>query len=310
MNLSDLNERFSIPGILHFGSTGDNLTYAQIEAPHANARLFLQGAHLASWQPERLDPVLYLSPRSQFVPGTPVRGGIPVVFPWFGPRAGEPSPPHTEGPGPSHGFARTSEWQPVFAAMCGDELHLTLALGPTQQSRSLGFDHFRIALALRIGHTLSLELAVANNSAAPAPLVFEEALHTYLRVADATQIKLLGLSNADYIDKRDDSSRKLQPDGPVVLTEATDRIYLDTESAFAIEDPLGHRRIILEKAGSRSTVVWNPWSTLTPTLPDMDPGGWRNMVCVETANIDRNAITLAPGETHTMSLHIAVEKLA
>lgn len=310
MNLSDLNERLSIPGILNFGASADNLTYAEIQAPAANAKLFLQGAQLVSWQPQGADPVLYLSPRSQFDPGRPIRGGIPVVFPWFGPRAGEPAPPHADLPGPAHGFARTSEWEPVFAAVSGEDLHLTLALGPSNESRSFGFDAFRVVLSLRIGRTLSLELGVANDAAAAQPLVFEEALHTYFHVADATQVKLLGLSNTTYIDKRDGSARKLQPDGPVTLTDATDRVYLDTERACAIEDVAADRRIVIEKAGSRSTVVWNPWSTLSPTFPDMDPNGWTQMVCVETANVDRNAVALAPGESHTMSVHIAVENLA
>lgn len=95
-----------------------------------------------------------------------------------------------------------------------------------------------------------------------------------------------------------------------MLTEATDRVFLDTDSTCTIEDPAGKRRIVVQKSGSRSTVVWNPWSTLTPSFPDMEPNGWQSMVCVETANLDRNAIRLAPGKSHTMSVNIAVEKLA
>lgn len=310
MNLSDLNERFAILGVLDFGATADNLTYAQIHAPAASAKLYLQGAHLVSWQPEGLDPVLYLSGRSEFAAGKPIRGGVPVVFPWFGPRYGDPKPPHADLPGPSHGFGRIEDWEPVFAAVSGEDLHLTLALGPSDESRQYGFDQFRVALRLRIGRTLSIELGVANDSEASAPLQFEEALHSYFHVADATRIAVHGLAGADYIDKRDGFAHKVQPDAPLVLTEATDRVFLDTDSTCTIDDPAGERRIIVQKAGSRSTVVWNPWSTLTPTFPDMDPEGWRTMVCVEAANVDCNVITLAPGESHTMSVNVAVEKLA
>jgi D-hexose-6-phosphate mutarotase len=86
-------------------------------------------------------------------------------------------------------------------------------------------------------------------------------------------------------------------------------VYLDTDSTCVINDPAGGRRIAVRKAGSNSTVVWNPWSVLTPGLADMDPEGWRSMVCVETANVDRNAITLGPGESHVMSFTAAVEEL-
>ena len=36
----------------------------------------------------------------RFAPGQPIRGGVPVIFPWFGAREGEPM----------HGFARLSDW--------------------------------------------------------------------------------------------------------------------------------------------------------------------------------------------------------
>lgn len=193
INLSDLNERFAIDGVLAFGATGSGLRYAEIHSSTADAKLYLQGAQLASWQPHGLRPVLYLSPRAEFTAGKPIRGGIPVVFPWFGPRAGEPSPPHTDEPGAAHGFARTQEWEPVFAAVTGEDLHLTLVLAPSQESRRYGFDHFRVALRLRIGCRLSIELGVMNLEDAPGPLDFEEALHSYFQVADATQIWCTGL---------------------------------------------------------------------------------------------------------------------
>ena len=310
MNLSNLNERFSVPGVLNFGATDNCLTYAEIHAPAADAKVFMQGGQIVQWQPHGFDPVLYLSPRSEYVPGKPIRGGVPVVFPWFGPRAGSPQPPHIDEPGPSHGFARTHCWEPVFAAVSGEDLHLTLALAPNRQSHEYGFNHFRVAVRFRIGRTLAVELAVANEHAATEPLVFEEALHTYFRVKDAARVAVHGLAGAEYIDKRDNALEKVQPDAALTFTEATDRVFLDTDSTCTIEDAAGRRRIVVQKSGSRSTVVWNPWSTLTPTLADMEPNGWQSMVCVETANVDRNAITLAPGESHMMRLNVAVEKIA
>lgn len=309
MLATELNEQFGIPGALSLETTPGGLTVAQITTPAASASVYLHGAHITQWTPSRQKPVLYLSPRTDLAPGKPIRGGIPVIFPWFGPRSGTPAPPHSDQPGPSHGFARISGWNLAFAALSGDDLHLSLTLGPNQQSREAGFDHFGLSMNFRIGRTLGLEFTVANNPGAQ-PLVFEQALHTYYAVADATHVRVNGLGGTTYIDKRDDMKHKVLPAGPLTFTAATDRVFLDTTSTCTIDDPAGHRRIIVEKAGSHSTVVWNPWSTLAPTLPDMDPEGWLKMVCVETANVDKNAITLAPGATHTMSFKVSVEEFA
>ena len=308
METSELSEQFGIPGALAFETTSEGLTLARINTPAASAVVYLHGAHLTEWTPVGQKPAIFLSGRSEFAPGKPIRGGIPVIFPWFGPRSGEPAPPHSNEPGPAHGFARTAGWSLAFAALAGDDLHMSLTLGPTQESRAAGFDTFGLAMRLRIGRTLGIEFAVANEKNGK-PLVFEEALHTYFAVEDATQVTVDGLGGVTYLDKRDNFARKVQPEGPVVLERDTDRVYLDTDSTCVINDPAGRRKIVVRKAGSNSTVVWNPWSVLTPGLPDMEPEGWRRMVCVETANVDRNAIALGPGESHVMSFTASVEAL-
>ncbi|HEU5397334.1 MAG TPA: D-hexose-6-phosphate mutarotase, partial [Verrucomicrobiae bacterium] len=60
-----------------------------------------------------------------------------------------------------------------------------------------------------------------------------------------------------------------------------------------------NRIIRVEKLGSRSTVVWNPWTT--QKLPgDFDPAEHRNMVCVESGNVKQNKIALPGGETASL----------
>jgi glucose-6-phosphate 1-epimerase len=67
---------------------------------------------------------------------------------------------------------------------------------------------------------------------------------------------------------------------------------------------------VVEKSGSRATVVWNPWAVATAKMADMEPDGWKKMLCVETANVGESAVTLKPGETHTMRVEIRVEALS
>jgi glucose-6-phosphate 1-epimerase len=306
MDLQSLTDNFAIPGVLEFSETATGLILARVTTPACTAELYLHGAHLTRWQPTSFDPVLFLSESSFLEPGKAIRGGIPVIFPWFGAR--KPTPSSDRIDGPPHGFARTSEWQLAFAAVSGDDLHLTLTLSPSDTSRSFGYDHFQVAYQLTLGRELRVRLTVVNQ--AETPLHFEEALHTYFAVGDVHQISLAGLEGAEYLDKTDGFARKKQAEPTLQLTAETDRLYLNTTATVTIDDPTLHRRIHVAKANSQNTVVWNPWSALTATLPDMDPASWPHMVCVETANASENALTLAPHDAHTMEARIRVETLA
>jgi glucose-6-phosphate 1-epimerase len=306
MTLQTLSDHFTIPGVLTFSQTEQGLLRANITTPACTAELYLQGAHLTQWQPTGQQPVLFLSDRSFYTPGKAIRGGIPIIFPWFGARTATPGNPRTDGP--SHGFARTAEWTLAFAALAGDDLHLTLTLGPNDASHALGYDRFHLAYRLTLGAELRLQLTVANQ--ADTPLHFEEAFHSYFSVGDAQQISIIGLSDTDYLDKTDNFKKKHQSDPLLKLTGETDRPYLNTTVPVNIDDPIYNRRITIDKSNSNTTVVWNPWSTLTAKLPDMAPDGWRTMTCIETANAGPNAITLAPGEHHTMATHIYVQDFA
>jgi glucose-6-phosphate 1-epimerase len=303
--LEDLNDQFAIPGALTFASGNGGLVAAHVATSSCTAEIYLHGAHLTSWQPAGHAPALFLSERSTFKAGTPIRGGVPIIFPWFGPRTATPENPRTDGP--SHGFARTSLWQVAFAALAGDDLHLTFTLAPDETSRSLGFDHFQLAYELVLGAELRMRLTVANH--AESPLHFEEALHTYLAVGDAAEVQIRGLGDTEFLDKTDGFQRKRQADEILTLTKETDRPYLNTAATVTLDDPILHRRIVVAKTNSLTTVVWNPWAEVSAKLPDLGPDGWRSMTCIETANAAENAITLAPREAHTMEAHLRVQEL-
>jgi glucose-6-phosphate 1-epimerase len=305
MDLLTLQESYSMPGMLSFDANEHGLIVAKIATPTCTAELYLQGAHLTLWQPVGEAPVLFMSERSAFAPGKAIRGGVPLVFPWFGPRSATPESERTDGP--SHGFARTSEWTLAFAALAGDDLHLTLTLGPNDESRALGYDGFQLALELRLGRSLRMSLTMVNQSA--APMYVEEAMHTYLHVGDVEQTRIFGLAGTEFLDKTDHFVRKRQTEEPLVLTKETDRPYLHTQATVVVEDPVLARRITVAKQGSDTTVVWNPWSTLAAKLADMSEDGWRSMVCVETANAADDRVTLAPGSMHTMTAMLDVERM-
>lgn len=302
MDISELNAHFGLPGVLVFRQTPSGLVYADITGPAASATVYLQGAHLAAWQPKGQIPVIFMSRKSDMEPGKPIRGGVPIAFPWF---AIDSKQDRVDGkPGPSHGFARIQDWTVAFAALTGDELHLTLTLGPTEMSRSMGFDRFRVAFQLTIGRTLKMQLTVANDG--DQPLAFEEALHTYFHVADVHEVSVTGLEPTSFIDKVDNFKVKPAAHAALTFIGFTDRVYPNTKATCVIHDSLAKRKITIEKTNSDTTVVFNPWRE----LPDMGPDEWHEMLCVETVNAGVNAVTLAPAATHSMTSLVTVEAAA
>lgn len=300
--LDHLNASFGIPGVLSFDER-DGFLCAHVTTPACSAELYLHGAHVTAWQPADQEPVLFLSKESAFEPDKAIRGGIPIVFPWFGSRTATAEDPRTDGP--SHGFARIQPWKLDFGAYAAEELHLSLSLEPTEVSRSLGYDKFLLAYQITFGKQLKLRLSIANDG--DAPMQIEEALHTYLKVGDVQQVQIHGLFEAEYLDKTDNFIRKIQTDPVLTPSGPTDRPYLNTTSPVVVDDPLLHRRITVTKANSNTTVIWNPWANAG--LEDMNGDGWRHMICVESANVADNALTLQPREAHVLETTISVERL-
>lgn len=286
-----LNARFGIPGIVEFAEGNGGLTKVVARTDAAEAEVYLHGAHVARFVPRGGRDVLFMSGSSLFRPDKPIRGGVPICFPWFGPKAGDPA-------APMHGFARIRRWEVEAAAGRGDAVELTLKLSATVVGAELRH-HVTIGPA-----ALAMRLEVRN--IAGAPIAFEEALHTYLAVGDARRIAIFGLEGAEYIDKVDGFARKTQSAGPVRIEGETDRIYLSA-GPVTVDDPAWGRRIAVEKSGSRATVVWNPHVAKAKAMADFGDDEWPAMVCVETANVGEVAVELPPGGTHAMEARVRVE---
>jgi glucose-6-phosphate 1-epimerase len=255
---------------------------------------------VTAWQPAGQDPVIFVSRQSTFAPGKPIRGGIPVVFPWF---AIDTKKNRVDGhPGPMHGFARVQDWTLVSARRVGDDVALQLTLGPTEMSRSMGYDHFLLTLDAVIGAELDLRLTVASNGTASLP--FEQAFHTYFWIVDVHETTVAGLEPTPFIDKTDNFKMEPAAHAPIRFTAPTDRVYENTDAPLTIHDGTQRRDIHVTKTNSHTTVVWNPGKP----APEIGEWDWHEFVCVETVNAAANAQTLAPGKTFTMGSHVRVEK--
>jgi glucose-6-phosphate 1-epimerase len=259
-----------------------------IDTRDAQASVATQGAHVTHWQPRGAEPVLFMSPRSVFAPGRAIRGGVPICFPWFAARADDPA-------APAHGFARIRDWHVIERTPGG----LVLGLESDADTRRLWPHDFRLRFRVSVGLALRLTLEVTNASS--APFDFEEALHTYLRVGDVGAVTVTGLEGTTYIDKAAGGVRRRAGNEPVRFDGEVDRIFLATTATCVVDDPVLRRRLVVDKHGSATTVVWNPGPARAAALADLGPEAWRTMVCVETANAAEDRLTLAPGAVHRMS---------
>jgi glucose-6-phosphate 1-epimerase len=293
--LSSLQARWGQHPGVRFESTGALGPVLVLHTALAQARVALQGAQVLAWQPTGQQPVIWLSPTAVFEAGKSVRGGIPVCWPWFGPRAGAAA----------HGFARNTVWtlrevRTDAAGVC----HITLGLSSSPATLALWPHPFDLTLTVSVGAALALALTTHNLGTQVMALT--QALHTYFAVGELAQTRVLGLEGGRYLDKVRASALTLQ-DGAVVLQGEVDRVYIDTTADCVIDDAAQQRRIRIAKAGSTSTVVWNPGPERERTFADMLPGSYQHMLCVETTNAGPDEVSVAPGQSHTLRATYSLE---
>jgi glucose-6-phosphate 1-epimerase len=282
-----------IPGCVLFSGGNGDLPRLEITTAWSSAEVYLHGAHLTHFQKKNEPPVLFMSQLSRFNADTPIRGGIPIIFPWFGPRQGEPA----------HGFARIQTWElrEVTQLPSGE---VTLRLALPDSPAAAPFEKFSATYSITVGKTLVAELTVANLSPQHA-FTFENCLHTYFNVGDINAVSVTGLKGADYLDQMENFARKTEQAEDIKISRETDRIYLDTTAPVEIHDSSLQRRIRVEKTGSLSTVVWNPWVDKSEKMPDFGDDEFHKMICVESGNVSDNRITLPAGKTASLKIELS-----
>ena len=289
----------SFPGVERITTRG--LASVRVRTPEATGLVFLQGAHVAEWVPAGQAPVIWMSEQAEYKPGKALRGGIPICFPWFG--------AHAERQDfPAHGFARTREFSYLGAAL--DEsgrTELSFLLASDAASQALFPHAFEAGLRVAFGRTLGLEFWVTNNDA--HAFSFEEALHSYFRVADVQSAAIIGLAGSVYRDKVRGMAELTETATELRLTGETDRVYASAATC-TIVDSKAARAIQVEKSNSQTTVIWNPWAARAAQMPDFGGDAWPGMLCVESANVAGARLTLAPGDTHRLRVAISVTNVA
>lgn len=263
-----------------------------------------QGAQVLSYQRLGEPPLLWLSDQALFKRGKSVRAGVPVCWPWFGNLQRNPEAVRAQFNGldaPAHGLARGRDWQLLGIDSSGDTVQLEFTL-PESQGELPEWPH-QVELTLTIVMGEQLSLSLTSHNLGTDPVTLSQALHSYFAVSDVRSVHVEGVSGLGYIETLADWEQRTQV-ADLDFSGETDRIYLDTPRQLSIVDPSWNRRIHLNCTGSRSAVIWNPWTERAAQLPDMADDGWQRMLCIETANVWDDIVTLAPGASHTLGLSI------
>lgn len=298
LNNDDLNIRFAIKDVIDFVQSDEGLNYLKISNKYADACMSLYGAHITSFRPHKATDILWMSPASNFEHGKPIRGGIPVCFPWFGPHK-------TDTDKPMHGFARLMDWQIAETAVLpGGETKIRLKLVSSEQTKTYWPYDFEAELTVIVGATLEVRLSVTNTSA--DTFEYSCALHTYYNLSSIGNITITGLQGARFHSQLY-PGEFVQETSDIEITQAETRHYHNTQSTCILNDPGFDRKIKIAKSGSNITTVWNPGAETCAKIDDLPDDGYLTFVCVEAVNAFDDVIILPSGETHTTTAIISPE---
>lgn len=280
---------------------------------HGQAELVVaqQGAHVISYQIEGDQPLIWPNPGAVFKHGKAIRGGMPVCWPWFGNFQRNPQSVQdmrrSSEPANAHGEVRAINWELMGMGEDGDALIVEF-IQPKAEGHLPGWPH-TVGVKLQIRMDAALNVSLISFNAGPEDVTLSQALHSYFAVSDVHQVSIEGLDGVSYLNTLESWDTVNVQAGDITFTGETDRIYQDTPDLISIVDPEWKRRIRIQTVGSKSSVVWNPWIEKTKTFSDMEADGWKGMVCVETANVMRDIVTLKPQDMHVMGVSIWAEPL-
>ncbi len=293
-NQTQLNQQFGIKDQLQFSLADNGFVMIDISNQYAKATISTYAGQIVSYQPNSAtEDLFFLSDKVQYQEGKAIRGGVPICWPWFGDdTSGFERPPH--------GFVRNQQWDVLSTETLEDgRTSVILATADSDMTRELWHYEFNLELQLIIGSNLEMKLKTKNTG--KQFFTITQALHTYFKVSDVSNVLIKGLDGKPYIDKLDSFAVK-QQDDDIVVSQEIDRIYQKSPKQISLTDSGFNRTITISSYGSDTTIVWNPWSTSVSKIADLNLDSYRNFVCVETANVFTDSLTIIPaGREHVVT---------
>ncbi len=286
MNIEQLNAKHKIAGQLEIIAGQGGLPMIQVKTSKATALISIHAGQVLSFKPaNEAEDVMFLSEKAYYQDGKAIKGGVPICWPWFG--------PDPEGKGrPGHGFVRNRPWHVVATEVTANgDMEVTLGLTETPETLAIWPHSFVLTQEIVIGNSLNLSLTTCNTGT--EKFTITQAFHTYFKVGNIAQTKVIGLEGCSYIDKIDNSAQK-QQNGAVIIDSEVDRIYLNVSNPLTIEDSVLQRHIVITSRGSKTAVVWNPWEKISREMADLEDIDYQHLLCVETTNAANDSVEVAP----------------
>ncbi|KAF2796197.1 galactose mutarotase-like protein [Melanomma pulvis-pyrius CBS 109.77] len=257
-----------------------------------SVEVLLYGATVTSWKSNGgKTENLWLSEKAALDGSKAVRGGVPVVFPVFGP---PPKSGHATSALPQHGFARTSRWEFLGKSTSEDALDSSsvkldfglYSSGLTEEARKAWPLDFGLVYSVTLSKD-SLQTVVNVRNEGETSFEFQFLLHTYLKIKDISKVAINGLLGVEYVDKVLNATTHSQKDESVTITGEVDRVYskIPQDTTTVVED--GAPRFDVVRDNLQDTVVWNPWTEKAAAMGDFSPdAGFKEMVCVEVGAVN------------------------
>lgn len=257
----------------------------------------LHGATVVSWRVNNQEQ-LFVSKQAVFDGKKAIRGGIPFVFPHFGPWAC----------GPQHGFARVLPWtleRPPERNPATGDVEAAFSLTDNEQTQHMWNHAFRVTYRLILREKeLHCHVQVVNPSR-DRELCFQLLLHTYLKVPDVTRCQVTGLRGCTFTDTTREHAVYQEASEGVQVTEWTDRVYRNTPPEHIVTNVVSGRKMRVLKYNLADTVLWNPWSQDVQRLADLGAEEYRSMLCVEPGQVSA-PVMLLPGTAYEGSMMLQV----
>jgi glucose-6-phosphate 1-epimerase len=298
VDIEELDDRFGIEGELGFNETDGDLVSVSIFNKYADVEVCLYGAHIIRYVPHGAFDALWMSSDSFFEEGKPIRGGIPICFPWFGPHPSDTSKP-------LHGFARIMYWEVLETqSFESGETLIRLQLCSSDETKQYWPFDFCAKLSVLVGKKLEVKLCITNTG--NEAFEYSAAMHSYFGVSGIENIGIKGLQGTKYYNGFE-KELLTQEEELLEIKQEENRRYIDTDSDCIIVDPIFNQAIRISKQGSNVTVVWNPGEENSVKMEDMPDDGFEAFVCVETVNAYNDTIKLSPGQNHTTATIIGFD---
>ncbi|AUZ58571.1 Aldose 1-epimerase [Pseudomonas sp. XWY-1] len=275
----------------------------RLQSGHAFALVSAQGAQVLEYGFAGEPSIIWNNPHANFTRGQPIRGGVPICWPWFTTLDSNPQPVRNDWPGanqPFHGLVRQVDWSPEHLHTTARNARLTLR-APVDTHGLTARLHITLEQA-------ALELRLEISNAGPRAITMAAALHSYYAVSDVRDVMLHGFAGADYQDNLLDRAVFRQTCEPRI-SGLIERMYQGLGKRLVIEDVAWQRRIVMEPRNSHSAVLWNPGEERAASLDQFDPQAWPGMLCIETTRVLDDMLTVESGGQADMGVRISREML-